>query len=143
MSPSPSLTPLARRSRTSSCSDRPSTSIHHKPILSSPYHPQCPLNIEVALLYPLQLTRPTAPSADPTLPPNPLPPPPKTFLTSRHSWWLHCTESTRSFGRTGTISDAGCSLTKFDTWSSSFIVPQRLSFDIRNPPTQLSRLISE
>ena len=33
----------------------------------------------------------------------------------------------------GTISDAGCSLTKFDTWSSSFIVPQRLSFDIRSP----------
>ena len=30
------------------------------------------------------------------------------------------------------MSDAGCSLPKFDTWSSSFIVPQRLSFDIRN-----------
>ena len=31
------------------------------------------------------------------------------------------------------MTDAGCSLTKCDTWSSSFIVPQRLSFDIRNP----------
>ena len=34
-------------------------------------------------------------------------------------------------------------MTKFDTWSSSFIVPQRLSFDIRNTPlSYLGSLVS-